>query len=368
MAATALIRFRRDNPNPTEFPNGEAVVATVGDEIRLLNSDNTGVLSWQIDLVYTPPGSGTSEASPLIFNNSSSVPDSGAITIDEPGGYRFVLKVWDAPNRVGTPSDVDIRNILVPESNGFLAPPSARWPPPLPPLESGLPGSKPDENNINGQPYGWAGTGNDGLLLDFIKNGGGGPIQDGSLELSKLVDAEQYRVVGRVDAGEGAPKYLTPLELGSVVALAGNVSMSSGNISVSGDWTGSTGNPGMSTSLSAQRRIRDISVDDTDTVTHTVSMFGGGAGWEEYAVEVIVVNTALTQVLYQKSIRVTVFRDINGDRTEPIVKPIDDDYFDVSGHELEIELSDNNLLATYTNNSGSTVRATMYIHGTNLGV
>src|SRR5690606_2769164 len=178
MAATALIRFRRDNPNPTEFPNGEAVVATVGDEIRLLNSDNTGVLSWQIDLVYTPPGSGTSEASPLIFNNSSSVPDSGAITIDEPGGYRFVLKVWDAPNRVGTPADVDIRNILVPESNGFLAPPSARWPPPLPPFESGLPGSKPDENNINGQPYGWAGTGNDGLLLDFIKNGGGGPIQD----------------------------------------------------------------------------------------------------------------------------------------------------------------------------------------------
>jgi len=193
-------------------------------------------------------------------------------------------------------------------------------------------------------------------------------VADGGVALTKLENAEQYRVLGRVDSGAGSPTYLTPAQLGSVVARAGNISMADGNIMVSGDWTGSMGSPGMSTSLSAQRRIRDTSVPDSESVALTCSMFSGGAGFEEYAVELIVVNSARTQLEYHKSVRCTLLRGADGTRGSLVVKPIDDDYFDASGHELEIELSDNNLVATYTNSSGNTVRATIYSHGTSLNV
>lgn len=169
MAATALIRFRRDNNTPTTFPNGQAIVGSIGDQIRVWNSVNTDVQSWQIDLVYTPPDSVIPTATPLIFNDASGTPDSGVITLDATGGYRFVLKVWDIPNRLGEPTDVDIRNVLVPETSGFISPPSAFWPQPLPPPQSLLPEAKPEENNIGGQDNGWAGTGSDGLLTHLIR-------------------------------------------------------------------------------------------------------------------------------------------------------------------------------------------------------
>src|SRR5690606_29178036 len=162
--------------------------------------------------------------------------------------------------------------------------------------------------------------------------------------------------------------YLTPAQLGSIVARAGNISMSDGNIMVSGDWTGSTGSPGMSTSLSAQRRIRDTSVPDSESVALTCSMLSGGAGFEEYAVETIMFKRDGPQLENHKSVRYTLLRGADGMRGSLVVKPIDDDNFNASGHELEIEVSDNILVATYTNSSGNTVRATIYSHGTSLNV
>src|SRR5690606_10588653 len=71
-------------------------------------------------------------------------------------------------------------------------------------------------------------------------------VADGGVALTKLENAEQYRVLGRADSGAGSPTYLTPAQLGSVVARAGNISMADGNIMVSGDWSGSMRSRGMS--------------------------------------------------------------------------------------------------------------------------
>jgi hypothetical protein len=201
MAATALIRFRRDNNTPTTFPNGQAILGSIGDQIRVWNSDNLGVQSWQVDLVYTPPDSLIPVATPLIFSDASSTPDSGVVTLDATGGYRFVLKVWDVPNRIGVPTDVDIRNVLVPEASGFISPASAFWPQPLPPPQSLLPEAKPEENNIGGQAHGWAGTGADGLLTHLIRVAAAGvPLID--LRFEDAVITQTLRIPGTISPAQ----------------------------------------------------------------------------------------------------------------------------------------------------------------------
>ena len=165
MAATALIRLQQGLSIGTP---GQVLVGDTGTLVSITNNVNTGVNSWQIDLVYTPPGSAVLAVVPA-FNNASSIP-AASFTPDVPGSYRLVLTVWDAVGRVGTYNQ-DIRNFIVPEpKHGFVVPPYQEDPNPKPSLASGHPGAKPNETNIGGSEKGWVGTGfPDGLLADFIQ-------------------------------------------------------------------------------------------------------------------------------------------------------------------------------------------------------
>ena len=166
MAATALLRFTQ---GLTVGANGQALKGVIGTAVMVLNSDNTDVASWQIDLVYVDPASALVPATPYAFNDNGSVA-TATFTPDVRGSYRLVLKVWALPGRVGDPTDTDIRVFAVPEINGFVVPPAQLWPRPLPPLDSGNPGAKASEFNFGGQIYGWAGNGlNDGLLNELIR-------------------------------------------------------------------------------------------------------------------------------------------------------------------------------------------------------
>jgi hypothetical protein len=166
MAATALIKFTQ---GLTIGANGQALKGVIGTAVNVLNSDNTDVASWQIDLVYVDPSSAVVPATPYAFDDSGSVA-SATFTPDVRGSYRFVLKVWDVPNRIGDPIDTDIRVFAVPEVNGLVVPAAQLWPRPLPPIASGEPGAKEAEFNFGGQTYGWAGNGiNDGLLGELIR-------------------------------------------------------------------------------------------------------------------------------------------------------------------------------------------------------
>jgi hypothetical protein len=158
--STSLIKFSQ---GATVGTSGWAFVATTGSAVTVVNNNNTGVSSWQIELVDVP--SGSSVATGIIaFDDTGSTPTI-TITPDVAGGcYRVVLKTWSAIDRVGAPTDTDIRNIVVLDARGFASPPSQIWPIPLPPTASGMPGNKPNELNINGQERGYAGAGTDGLL------------------------------------------------------------------------------------------------------------------------------------------------------------------------------------------------------------
>ncbi len=166
MAATALLKFTQ---GLTIGANGQALKGVIGTAVTVLNSDNTDVASWQIDLVYVDPASAVVPATPYAFSDSGSVA-TATFTPDVRGSYRFVLKVWAVSNRVGDPADTDIRVFAVPEINGLVVPAAQLWPRPLPPLGSGELGAKPFEFNFGGQVYGWAGNGlNDGLLNELIR-------------------------------------------------------------------------------------------------------------------------------------------------------------------------------------------------------
>lgn len=164
MAAVALLKFTQTSPGA----NGQAYKGTTGISVTLENSSNTDVASWQIDLVYADPRSALSTSTPYAFNNNSNTP-TASFTPDARGSYRFVLKVWNVINRSGPPTDTDIRVFNVPEPNGLVTPPAQRWPKPLPTPESGLAGAKANELNFDGQSYGWAGDGEDGLLDELIR-------------------------------------------------------------------------------------------------------------------------------------------------------------------------------------------------------
>jgi hypothetical protein len=169
MAAHALLKFVQGS-NVGE--DGQALLGVPGTSVALSNVDNTDVASWQIDLVWSDPESGIPAAIPFAFNNNSSTPAAN-FTPDVKSSFRFVLKVWDVPNRTGDPSDVDIRNFSVPDGD-YIVPPAQVWPLPLPDPRSGQAGAKPNEMNFGGQPDGWAGNSRrDGLASDFLRRRGG---------------------------------------------------------------------------------------------------------------------------------------------------------------------------------------------------
>jgi hypothetical protein len=160
MAATALIKFAQNTVGTGG--DGIAFIGVLSQLVTVSNANNTGVQSWQIDLVYVDGSSGISPATPFAFSDNGSTP-TATFTPDVRRSYRFVLKVWDVPNRAGTP-DIDIRNFTVPEFNGVIIPSVQIWPQPLPDPASSKPGAKPNEMNFAGQSGGWAGTGADGLM------------------------------------------------------------------------------------------------------------------------------------------------------------------------------------------------------------
>src|SRR4051812_35404306 len=123
MAATALIQL-------TQGANigvaGQALFGSIGTSVAIANNNNTSVASWQIDLLYVPPGSALSTGT-LAFNNNGSTP-SASFTPDVRGPYRIALYVWNAPNRSGNPTDTDIRNFGIKEANGIFRPAPQLWP------------------------------------------------------------------------------------------------------------------------------------------------------------------------------------------------------------------------------------------------
>lgn len=165
MAVNALLKFTQNAVTPGA---GLAMSGATGLTVSVANINTTSIASWQIDLVYTPPGSSVAVATPLAFNNNSNTP-AATFTPDVRGSYRLVLKLWSVINRVGTPDDTDIRVFSVPEARGLIVPPAQDFPAPLPSPASGLTGNKPNETNFAGQAFGWAGLGTDGLLANLIK-------------------------------------------------------------------------------------------------------------------------------------------------------------------------------------------------------
>jgi hypothetical protein len=174
--ATALIKHTQG----ALIGDGEAIAGVPSVLVEVENSNNAGVASWRIDLVYTPPGGSVSAAVPLALNANDSTPYASYTPDAVPGCYRSVLKVYPEPNYGGDP-DTDIRNFVLRDPvYGMVFPPYQALPPKLPVVGSGIAGSKPDELNLDGQPFGWDGDGTEGLLLDFMRSVVSGEIGDRS--------------------------------------------------------------------------------------------------------------------------------------------------------------------------------------------
>lgn len=169
----ALLKFTQGS---TIGGDGEALKGDLSDPFGIANSDNTGVASWEIQVLAVPFGSSVPVGVLAQANSSNPV---ASFAPDAIGGcYRIQLRVWPQANRQGK-VDTDIRCIILTGANGLWAPPPEVWPQPLPDPRTGLPNSKPNEMNFGGQDAGWAGNGNDGGVRHAIRSigagGGGGP-------------------------------------------------------------------------------------------------------------------------------------------------------------------------------------------------
>jgi hypothetical protein len=171
MPAAALIKFTQGFNIGTP---GVAFKGVPSVPVIVENLSPTGIQSWKIDLVYVPLPGCTVPISTLAAANGNT-PLANFTPDAVPGCYRIVMRVYPGIGFTGTP-DVDIRNFAIEDANGFVYPPYQELPHKLPVLGSGLPGSKPDELNFNGQLFGWEGDGTDGLLLDFMRSLSSGAI------------------------------------------------------------------------------------------------------------------------------------------------------------------------------------------------
>lgn len=194
---TALIKFTQ---GVTVGNDGEALIGSAGTQVDVENSENTGVASWRLELVYAPPegavlpNAGNTTSVILDENPSDATPVGDFMPTSTPGCYRVKLTVWDQTGYSGN-SDVDIRVFAVPEGNyGIIFPPYQQVPEKLPPVGSGISGAKPDEMNFGGQEYGWDGAGDEGLLLDFMQQ-----VTDGTVGGTDP-DAIHDNVAGEISA------------------------------------------------------------------------------------------------------------------------------------------------------------------------
>jgi hypothetical protein len=196
MAATALLKFAQATVGTGA--DGQAFAGVLNQLVTVSNSDNTGVASWQIDLLYAAPGSSTVAATPFAFSNNGSTPVA-TFTPNVRRSYRFQLKVWSVLNRAGNPDSTDIRVFSIRELNGTFIPPPQLFPLPLPDPRTGLAGAKPHEMNFGGQPDGWAGgVTNDGLLNDFLTKSF---LVSGSPSIGKFVGWDGSTAVWSIPGG-----------------------------------------------------------------------------------------------------------------------------------------------------------------------
>lgn len=154
MAAVASIKF-------TQGPNtdiaGRAVEGTLMDgAVVVTNGDNTDVASWEMSLLYKPPGSALTLG---VFASAVSSTPSGSFGVpDVPGCYRVQEIVRD----VYGVANVDIRNFGIRNARGVIVPPYQKNPDPI---EIPL---KDDELNFGGQAFGWLGDRVSGLHEYFF--------------------------------------------------------------------------------------------------------------------------------------------------------------------------------------------------------
>ena len=172
MSVTALIKFTQGANTDTA---GRAVKGDLSSgTVTVSNGSDVGVVSWLYELLYVPPGSSI----PTTIQGPSSTATFTFAQPDVAGSYRVRLTVTDANGN----TDVDIRNFCVPFTNGLIAPPFQGYPAPLPLTGAG---SKPNEINLGGQPFGWDGNQNASFpllyqalaKLDGVSGGGVPPAR-----------------------------------------------------------------------------------------------------------------------------------------------------------------------------------------------
>jgi hypothetical protein len=153
---SALIKFTQGANTDLA---GRALQGDNSDVVVVSNDDNTGVTHWKYELLYVPPGS----AVPLVVQGPGA---TSTLTFGPPdisGSYRVRLTVTDSLSN----TDIDIRNFCFAfPAFGFVAPPFQGDPKSLPLVGAG---SKPNEMNLDGQPYGWDGTQDTSLLYQALK-------------------------------------------------------------------------------------------------------------------------------------------------------------------------------------------------------
>jgi hypothetical protein len=166
MALNALLKFTQG----TKVGDGQALIVTAGTPVLVENSQGALDLgSWKIELLYAPFGSVEFTLAAVVKASSSAAtapvwtftPDAGV-----PGTYRIRLTVYSGAAFSGT-TDVDIRNVIIRTfRRGLFIPPPQLNPLPLPTTGAG---SKPNELNVDGQPFGWAGgTSSPKILNDLF--------------------------------------------------------------------------------------------------------------------------------------------------------------------------------------------------------
>jgi len=204
MPATALLKFAIDSVDGPDGQAAELVFSDLPKDVVVKNSDDTGVGSWQLDLLYSPPGATTPATLELAFADDGSSPLNLTVPINIPGSWRFMLKVWSGANRTGAPTDIDIRNVLAKTAAGFHIPPPQIFPLPLPSLSSGFAGAKPNEVNLGGrEDLGWSGNDSDGLLNDFLRHFT--PSGGSSVPLTAVFYVDPGRTTSTEDGSSSQP-------------------------------------------------------------------------------------------------------------------------------------------------------------------
>jgi hypothetical protein len=154
MAAVADLEFTQ-GPN-TDVP-GRAVVGTLTDGVcNISNGINADIASWEIELLYSPPGSAVA---PGVLAAAVSNTPAAAFTPDVSGCFRIRERVLDA---FGVQNE-DIRNFGIPNFRGIIVPP-----PQFDPLPIDI-SLKANELNFGGQAFGWAGDRVVGLFEKYFE-------------------------------------------------------------------------------------------------------------------------------------------------------------------------------------------------------